>query len=59
MRTHVFLSFTLLTVASAFQLGNHVGNHAILTFPKGTSSQNGVWTQVAGTDAFKQIICVR
>lgn len=43
----------------SYQLENHVGNHAILTFPKGTSYRNGVWTQVAGSKAFKRIICVR
>ena len=41
------------------RIQGHMGNHAILTFPKGTNYRNGVWTQVGGGDAFENIVCVR
>ena len=42
-----------------FVLEKDLGNHAILTFSKGGSYQNGMWTQVSGIDAFEEIACVR
>ncbi len=45
--------------AKSFKIQGHIGNHAILTFPKGKSFRSGVWTQVAGVNVFKEIICKR
>ena len=43
----------------ATEMERHMGNHAILTFRRGDSYRNGVWTQVSGGDAFRIIVCVR
>lgn len=35
----------------------HLGNHSIWTFKKGADPGRGSWTQVAGADAFREIVC--
>jgi hypothetical protein len=34
-----------------------IGSHSIWTYPKGEDSKNGSWTQVQGSDVFRQIDC--
>ncbi len=43
----------------SYKLESHMSNHAVLTFRRGTNFNNGVWAQVVGGDAFKEITCKR
>lgn len=43
--------------SKSHRVKGHLGNHSIWTFQKGFNPRNGSWTQVAGGDAYREIIC--
>jgi hypothetical protein len=43
--------------SKSHRLRRHVGNHSIYTFPKGSNSNKGFWTQAVGGDSYREIIC--
>jgi len=45
--------------AVSSKINTDIGHHSIWTFAKGSNPANGSWTQTAGLNAFKEIVCER